>query len=80
MDIELLKAFFLWCTIFNGGLLLLWTGILLWAPDLMYRTQRRWFPLSKEHLQVVMYGFLGGFKILVLVFNVVPYLALLVVG
>lgn len=80
MDIEILKAFFLWCTLINGGLLVFWTACLSVAPDLLYRTQKRWFPLSRESFQVVMYGFLALFKILLLILNLVPYLALSIVG
>ena len=79
MNPQTLTSFFLWCTILNGGLLLLWTVMFLSAPDLVYRTQRRWFPLSQETFSVVMYCFLGLFKVLFLVFNVVPFLALLIV-
>jgi hypothetical protein len=52
----------------------------LLAPDLVYRTQSKWFPIPRETFDVVMYSFLGLFKIVWLVFNVVPYLALLIVG
>jgi hypothetical protein len=80
MDIQVLARFFMWCTIINGSLLAFWIGMLFATPDLVYRTQRRWFPLSRESFDVVMYGFLGLFKILFLVFNAVPYVALLIVG
>ncbi|HAK58841.1 MAG TPA: hypothetical protein DCO77_00435 [Nitrospiraceae bacterium] len=80
MAIQTLTSFFMWCTIINGGLLALWTIIYLLAPDLVYRTQRRWFSASRETFNVVFYSFLGLFKVFFLVFNVVPYVALLIVG
>lgn len=80
MDILTLRAFFMWCTIINGGLLLLWTTMCVFAPDFVYRTQRLWFPLSKDVFSVVIYSFLGLFKIFFLVFNLVPYIALLIIG
>ncbi|MCZ6445193.1 MAG: hypothetical protein O7F17_00165 [Planctomycetota bacterium] len=46
----------------------------------MYRTQSKWFPIPRETFNVVIYSFLGLFKIVFLVFNVVPYVALLIVG
>ena len=70
----------MWCTILNGGLLLFWTVMFTFAPDLLYRTQRKWFPLSQREFTVVMYSFLGLFKIFFLMFNLVPYLALLIIG
>ena len=80
MDIQTLTTFFMWCTIMNGALLVLWTTMLILAPDLVYRTQSRWFPISRETFDVAIYSFLGLFKIVFLVFNVVPYVALLIVG
>jgi hypothetical protein len=50
------------------------------APDLVYRTQIKWFPIPRETFNVVFYSFLGLFKIVFLVFNVVPYVVLLIVG
>ncbi len=80
MDIQALKTFFMWCTIINGALLFLWTLMFKVAPDLVYRTQSKWFPIPRETFNVIMYSFLGLFKIIFLVFNVIPYLALLIVG
>ena len=80
MDIRMLTQFFMWCTILNGGLLLLWSGTALLMPDLLYRLQTKWFPMPRETFTVVFYAFLGCFKILYLMFNVVPFLALLIIG
>jgi len=80
MDIQTLTRFLMWCTIMNGALLVLWATMCMLVPDLVYRTQRKWFPLLRETFDVVIYSFLGLFKIVFLVFNVVPYVALLIVG
>ncbi len=80
MNVQTLTRFFMWCTIMNGALFLLWTTMCLLAPDLVYRTQRIWFPIPRETFDVVIYSFLGLFKIFFLVFNLVPYLALLIIG
>ncbi len=80
IDIQTLTQFFMWCTVINGGLLLFWTGISLLAPDLVYRTQNKWFPMPRETFTVVFYSFLGLFKIAFLVFSLVPYVALLIIG
>ena len=80
MDVQTLTTFFMWCTLINGGILILWTVLLAFAPDLVYRTQRKWFPIPRETFNVVIYSFIGLFKIFFLVFNVVPYVALLIIG
>ena len=80
MDVQALTDFFMWCTIMNGALLLLWSTLFIFAPDLVYRTQSKWFPVSRETFNVVMYSFIGLFKIVFIVFNIVPYLALLIIA
>ena len=80
MNIQTLTAFFMWCTIINGALLIFWTIMCIMAPNMVYRTQSKWFPLPRETFDVVMYAFLGWFKIIFLVFNAVPFMALLIIG
>ncbi len=78
MDINMLTNFFLWCTIINGALLLLW--VISWkiAPDMVYRTQFKWFPIPRESFNKIFYSFLGLFKIVFLVFNLVPLIVLMI--
>lgn len=80
MVIRQITDFFMWCSIINGGLLILWTLFMMFAPDLVYRTQSRWFPIPRETFHVLIYAFLGLFKIFFLFFNLVPYLALLILA
>jgi len=80
MDTQTLTSFFQWCTIINGGLLLFWASTYFLAPNLAYRTQKRWFPSSQESFNLFFYSFLGLFKIAFIMFNLVPYLALLIIG
>ena len=77
MDIQTLTSFFMWCTVIDGAILVLWTLMFASIPDLIYRVQSRLFPIHRETFNAVMYGFLGLFKLLFLVFNLVPYLTLL---
>ena len=80
MNSQILTTFFMWCTIINGALFFLATLILMLAPDMVYRMQSKWFPIPRETFNVVIYSFIGLFKIVILVFNLVPYIALLIVG
>jgi len=80
MTIEIRTAFFLWCTLIDGGILILWTMFLVLAPDFVYRIQNSWFPIPRETFNVVVYAFLGLFKLLFLLFNVAPYVALVILG
>jgi hypothetical protein len=80
MDIQTATDFFMWCTIINGTLVVFWVTMCVLASDLVYRMQRVFFPIPRETFNVVIYSFLGLFKIVYLVFNVVPFVALLIVG
>ena len=80
MTIETLTNFFMWCTIINFGLLIYMSLFLIFAPNFVYRMQSRWFPLKRETFDIVVYAFIGLFKIFVIVFSLVPYLALLIVS
>ena len=80
MDIQTLTTFFMWCTIINGGILILWSVFFLFAPDLVYRMQNKWFPIPRETYNVVIYAFIGLFKIFFIFFNAIPFVALLIVG
>lgn len=79
MDITFLKTFFMWCTIIDFGLLLIMFLIfVVTGGDWVYRLHGRWFPMPKESFNVVIYSFIGGFKMLWMIFNVVPYIALVI--
>jgi hypothetical protein len=80
MDIQFLTTFFMWCTIINGCILFMWTVFFVFAPELVYRTQNKWIPIPRETYNVVMYSFLGVFKIVFLIFNLMPFVALLIIG
>ena len=76
MTIDSLTAFFMWCSVINGALLVFWSLFVILVPDTVYRLQSRWFPISRDSYQLVMYSFLGLFKVMYLVFNLVPFIAL----
>ena len=79
MDIQKLTTFFMWCTIINGGMLVLGIIGCMFGSDLGYSMQSKLFHIPQENLSVAIYFFLGLFKIVWLVFNAVPYVALLIV-
>ncbi|OUR74610.1 hypothetical protein A9Q78_00295 [Methylophaga sp. 41_12_T18] len=76
MDMQILTTFFMWCTIINGSLFIVWASFIFAKPDWVYASQTRWVTISRESFNVVMYSFLGLFKVLFLMLNLVPYLVL----
>ena len=80
MNIEAVRAFFLWCTIINGGLLIFAFLVTAFAREWIYRMHSLWFPISKEAFVLVLYCSIGLMKVFVLMFNLVPYIALSIIG
>lgn len=79
MSIESLTAFLGWMTLINVGLMLL----TLLGLVLMKRARvvhQRLFGLSSSDLSRAYFAYLAQYKLLVLVFNLVPYLALRIMG
>ena len=79
MDINALQRVFMWCTIINGAWFLFAAMICVFAGGWVFRMQSKWFPISRDTFNVVIYSFFALFKIVFIVFNVVPYVALLIV-
>lgn len=76
MNIALLKEFFMWCTIINLGLLI-WSAFMCMAcKGFIQRVHGKMFGLSPEAINSVIYGFLGLYKIVFIVFVLVPWIAL----
>ena len=80
MGINVIRSFFKWCTIMNGALLVLASLDLAFAGDRVFALQSQWFPIDKDDFNLAVYELLGFFKIVVIVFNLVPYLALVIIG
>ena len=79
MTIDTIRQMLLWCSIINIGLLLISFMIFLAGRGWIYRVHTKWFRLSEEKFDAMWYGILGFYKICVIVFNVVPYIALCIV-
>lgn len=80
MNINVVRAFFKWCTIINGGLLIFASLSIRFAGDWTFGMHSDWIPITRDAFNGEVYLLLGFFKIIVIVFNIVPYLALVIVG
>jgi len=80
MTLEMIRAFFAWCSVINIGILLYWFLFIIFAHDWVYKYHTKWFKISREHFDALHYGLMGVFKLGVFLFNLVPYFALRIVG
>jgi hypothetical protein len=79
MSVATIHDFFLWCTVINYVVLLCWFLIFLLARDWIQQLHGHWFRMSAEQFDSVHYKGMAIYKIGILLFNLVPYIALHVV-
>jgi len=80
MTVEIIRDVLGWCSVINVGLLLFWWLWFMLGHDFIYRFHGKWFKLSVERFDAIHYTLIGIFKIGIFLFNIVPYLALRIVG
>ncbi len=78
-DLVVMREILMWCTIFNASLLTLWTFMFMFYNEWNYRMLQKVAPISKETFYVLHYGFVGFFKLNIFLFNIVPWIALLII-
>ena len=75
-----MRSFFLWCAIINYGVLLLWFLAFALAHKQLRRFHGRWFRISDEQFDALHYLGMSIYKIGILLFNLVPFVVLCIVG
>ena len=76
MTINVIKDILLWCVGLNYAVLFIWSGAFIFARGWMYRMHSRWFKLSDETFDALHYGGLAVYKIGILLFNLIPWIAI----
>ena len=80
MTIEIVRNALLWCTILNGGVLLLWGLLLVLPHDWLNKLAARCLRISDERFEAINYASIVFFKLAIILFNLVPYIALRIAG
>lgn len=71
-----LQTFLGWCSVINIGLLTFSSLIIIIFREQISNLHATIFNLNKEDVFPAYFQYLGQFKILIIVFNIVPYFAL----
>lgn len=79
MSLELVRSTLAWCSVINIVVLLTWFLLFVVGRDWMYRVHGKWFPMPVEQFNAIHYGAMALYKCGILLFNLVPYLALRIV-
>ena len=78
--IEMLTKFFAWSLVINIGILVFSTIMLILMRTRVSRLHAKLFDVDEQFLSQAYFKYLAQYKIMVLVFNLVPYLALKIIG
>lgn len=79
-SIELLSTFFGWCVVINFALLIVSAAILLLMREPLAKMHAKMFGLSETEVTRTYFQFLAHYKIITIVFTLVPYLALRIIA
>ena len=80
MTVNEFANFLGWCTIINSCVLLLSTIALALGGNFVANLHGKWFQIEQTDLRKSYFRYLANYKLLILVFNLVPYLALRMVA
>ena len=79
MDIEKLQEFFFWCMLVNLGIYVLTAILILIFHNTVLKIQSKLFRLDEETVSKAVYKYLANYKLLITVFNFVPWIAILII-
>ena len=80
MDIDIMMDFLKWCSIINFSLLALSAIIFPLTQDLIYGIHSRlWFSGTRHEHKQIIFKIFAYYKIIIIVFNLVPYIALRII-
>lgn len=80
MTFETIRNIFAWSLTINLALIILWFILVSVASDWIYKMHSKCFKLSRESFYSIHYGGILFFKLLIIVFNLVPYIAMHIAG
>ena len=78
MTLDQLTELFKWMTIINIGLFIISTLLIMFLKKTVCKIHGKLFGIDEGKVPIVLYGYLGAYRIFIIVFNVVPYLSLLI--
>ena len=80
MTINEIKDFLLWCMAVNFAILLFWALLLAFSPRWVHALHSRCLPIGEQHFYAIHYGGMMIYKLAIMMFNAVPWVALHIMG
>jgi hypothetical protein len=79
MSVETARSFFLWCSVINFILLLVWAGVAIFGRSLLIKLTARLFHLTIEQIDLLNICGITLYEMGIFLFNLVPCIALYIV-
>jgi hypothetical protein len=79
MSIETARGFFLWCSIVNYALLVVWALLATLGRGWLYGLVGRVFPIPREQFDLLNYAGITLYKMGVFLFNLTPLISLYII-
>ncbi len=76
MNIMVIRDALFWCAVMNFGLLAVWSLLLVLPHEWMHRLWSKWFRIPVEQFDAINFAGIVFYKISIILFCLVPYLAL----
>ncbi|MFO0958414.1 MAG: hypothetical protein U0800_13450 [Isosphaeraceae bacterium] len=80
MSVSLVRAVLLWSALSPYRVLIAWFAAYVAARGLLHRLWGRWFPISPEAFDILNFAGISFYKLLILIFLLVPGILLLLLG
>ena len=80
MSTTALRDFLLWCTAINYGLLIFWALLTVLGHKWFFGLCTRLYHVPEEQARAWNFGGIVIYKMGIVLFNLVPYIALVIVG
>jgi len=80
LTLETVRAAFGWATVMNWAIFFFWFAIYANAKEWIQKYHGKWFELTPQQFDQIHYAGMAMFKLGILLFNLVPSLALRIVG
>ncbi len=78
MTLDQLTELFKWMTIINIGLFIVNSLLIIVLKKVVCKMHGKLFGIDESKVSIIVYGYLGIYRISILVFNLVPYFSLLI--
>ena len=76
MNLELLRHFFMWCTVINYVILVVWVALFIFAHDYTKTLNDKIIGREIAHFDSIQYAGIALYKLGIILFNFVPWMVL----